>query len=285
MSAEIDGILASIKETEKPVTQEPEKVVESAETADVQETETDAPENAETETAETKEPDDTPFPKKAVNAISRRDKIIAKERAEKAAILAELERYRSQGQAQTTKPEQSATNTKAPPNEDDFDNYGDYLKAQVLHEVEQKQAQKQADYEAQQRQAQYQEWEAQQTARIAQAAQSHSQSIPDFASVIDEHADIMDELPQHVQTAFLEAEDGALAFYVLAKDGKLDDLVNMTPYQVMREIVKAESRKPSLNRVTKAPEPIKGVQGRGSVTKDLSELSGSELLKRLNIKY
>ncbi len=277
MSTEIDNVLASMNEAEALVTETP---AEGSETKEV----TEEPKEVESKDEDGKAEDtteDVPFPKKAVNALSRRDKIIAKERAEKAAIQAELEQLRSQYQA---KPQETAKTDDAP-KEDDFENYGEYLEAKLLHKIKQEQALKEQENLKAQSENQRLQWESQREQAIAQAAETHKAQIPDFAQVIDEYADIADTFSPEVQRAFLEADDAALAFYNLAKEGKLESLASMSPYKAAMEIALAQTKKPTLNRVTSAPEPIKGVSGRGTSTKTIEDMTGDELLKKYGFKY
>jgi hypothetical protein len=279
MEHELDSVISSMKEDGTHIAEAPVKVEPPKEEPKEP---VEAESNEEAETSESP-PEEVVFPKKAVNAISRRDKIIAKERAEKAALAAELEQYRSQIQAKP--PQNNQGNANGAPKEDDFDNYGDFLKAEILYNIKQEQAQQQEQLNKKQQDYQRQIWEEQRTQEIAQKAESHKAEIPDFAQVVEENADYLDDLPEQIQQAFLEADDASLAFYNLAKEGKLEALAAMSPYRAAMEIAMAQSKKPQLNRVTNAPNPIKSVQGRGSVTKDVSEMSGEELLKKYNIKF
>lgn len=278
MEHELDSVISSMKEEGTLVTETPKEV-------ELPKEEPKEPEQAESQDdAESAEgsTDEVVFPKKAVNAISRRDKIIAKERAEKAALLAEVERYRSQLQAT---PQNNPQPTNDAPKEDDFENYADYLKADILHKIKQEQAGQEQQNTKRQQEIQYQQWEEQRTQEIALKAETHKAEIPDFSQVVEENADYLDVLPPLIQQAFLEADDASLAFYNLAKEGKLEALATMSPYRAAMEIAIAQTKKPQLNKVTNAPNPIKGVQGRGSTTKDISDMSGDELLKKLNIRF
>lgn len=271
MEHELDGIFESFSETDTPVKNEPEKVVEEV-TKEPQEDDKPSEQADDTE-------DNTPFPKKAVNAISRRDKIIAKERAEKAAMAAELERFRSTSQAQPQK--QSVSNDS--PKEDDFETYGEFLEAKVLHKIKTEQA---ADAKAtQDKQVSQQEqmWQAQREQEIVTKVNAHKDSVPDFANVIEANADIADEFPPHIERAFLEADDAAMAFYNLAKDGKLEALLTMSPYKAMMEIAKAQEPRQSLKRVSNAPQPISSASGKGNSSKSVNDMTGEELLKKFGI--
>ena len=276
MSTEIDNVMASINEAEALVTDTP-KVEETKEV-------TEEPKKVEPQGEDEKAEDtteDVPFPKKAVNALSRRDKIIAKERAEKAAILAELEQLRAQSQA---KPQEKPNQDKAP-EMDDFAEYSEYLEAKILYQIKQEQASKEQENLKAQQQNQQTQWEAEREQVIAKNAEAHKAQIPDFAQVVDEYADIADTFSPEVQRAFLEADNAALAFYNLAKEGKLEALAQMSPYRAAMEIAIAQTKKPALNRVTSAPDPIKAASSRGSSVKSVDDMDGEELLKKYGFKY
>lgn len=277
MSTEIDNVIASMNSeaalvTEAPKVEEPKEVAEEPKEVESQDEDVKAEDTTE----------DVPFPKKAVNALSRRDKIIAKERAEKAAILAELEQLRSMSQA---KPQEKPI-ADGPPNVEDFEgDYVEFLEANILYKIKQEQVLREQENLKIQSQNQQQQWEAEREQVIAKNAEAHTTQIPDFAQVVDEYADIADTFSPELQRVFLEADDAALAFYNLAKEGKLQSLAQMSPYKAAMEIAIAQTKKPSLNRVTSAPDPIKGVSSRGSSTKSTDEMSGEELLKKYGFKY
>ena len=272
---ELDNVIASM--SEPLVTETPAKVETPKE-------EPEEPKQAEPKDEADKaedETDDVPFPKKAVNAISRRDKQLAKMRADMAALQAEVSKYR-QPQAQT---QQAPQTDNSAPKEDDFDDYGSFLEAKLLHKIKMEQSVQQKSQQEQQFQTQKQQWVQQREVEISQKVEAHKAEIPDFMQVIEMNADIMDSLPEHIEQAFLEADDAGLAYYNLAKEGKLEALLTMSPYRAAMEIALAQTKKPTLNRVSGAPNPIKPVSGRGTSTKDTSDMSGEELLKKYGFKY
>lgn len=275
MTVEIDNVISSMNK-ETLVTETPAKVETPKEKSE-------EPKEAESkdEAKADDESEDVPFPKKAVNAISRRDKQLVKMRADMAALQAEVSKYR-QPQAQ---PQQSPQSDNSAPKEEDFDDYGSYLEAKLLHKIKMEQSVQQKSQQDQQVQSQKQQWVQQREQEIAQKVETHKAEIPDFMQVIETNADIMDNLPEHVELAFLEADDAGLAYYNLAKEGKLEALLTMSPYRAAMEIALAQQKKPSLNRVSGAPSPIKPIAGRGSSTKAEGDLSGEELLKKYGFKY
>jgi len=234
------------------------------------ETQTDAPAEVSVETTEpnveagqvNEQPkqEDTfvPFPKKAQNAITRRDRQIGKQRAQLAQLQAELDRLNT-----TNKPKSKDT----APNENDYDTYGDFIQAKTLHAVkEEMAANDKARLEQQQSDAQLAQHTQHKTERlqaIGTKAQEHAKNYPDFAQVVDGNAAFLDTLAPEIQQAFLNPQiDAALAFYNLAKTGRLDDLGNMSRDEALIYLYQAQTiTKPT----TKAPAPLrKPAAGTGS---------------------
>jgi len=202
---------------------------------------------------EPKDEDFVPFPKKAVNAISRRDKEINKLRAK----LRELE---AQKEAKASQP--------ARPREEDFETYGDFLRADIKYDLMQEGGQpkvepKQAEVPVQGSTPEEQAYYAEKNQSIAVKANEYAKTIPDYQATLAQHLDYVDLLPKAIQDVFYEAEDAALAFYNLAKQGTLYELADMTPTQAAMAIAKAQNvsrPKPTTN----APRPIKGINGTGA---------------------
>lgn len=221
---------------------------------------------------ETIEPEDVPFPKKAVNALSRRDKQIGKLQAQLAAERAELAKYR----------EQSAK-TPQEPKEEAFDNYGEFLEAKARMKFEQEQSEKIRQQEQQQTTQQREEYLAERENYTIEKAKAAIDNIPEYRQLMMENADIVQSFPPHVAEAFFEADEPALAFLALAKEGKLDSLLKMSPSRVAIEIGKAEMRGEILSKtrpVTKAPTPIQGLKGTGNATKTINADSSWEDLQK-----
>ncbi len=229
----------------------------------------------ETVTPEATEPDDTPFPKKAVNALSRRDKQIGKLQAQLAADRAELAKFR-----------ESQVKSSVP-SEESFDNYGEYLKAQHRMEWEQENANNSKQQEERKVTAEQEAWHAERTDYAIDKAKYAIENIPEYKQLFMEHADILQSLPPHVERAFYEAEEPALAFLALAKEGRLEALIDMSPYQAAREVGRAEIRGEALSKakqITKTPAPIEGLKGTGSSSKSLETMNSQDLLKWLATK-
>ena len=237
MSEFIDKVIAE-------ATQAPETQIEPA-------AEDAAPLDAEGDAPQAKAEDDVPFPKKAVNAISRRDKQIGKYKAELDHARAELAKY--QAQTDTKKPENQ------PPKEEDFDNFAEYLKASARFEAKQEFAENNKKVAEDRVSQQEQAWVSQREQIMVEKANELIQGNPEYKQLLVENADVLDSLPPHIERAFLEADNAALAFVALAKEGKLEALASMSPFQAAMEIGRAQDRGAALaktKQVTQAPAPL-----------------------------
>ena len=214
------------------------------------------------------------FPKKAVNALNRKDKKITKLRAQ----LRELEAKQAAMQ-QAKAPE--------PVNPDDFENYGDYISAQIKASVEQQTQQSQADLQQQQLTEQQAAVKAQQDQYIIEQAQEASQTFSDLPQVWQQNSALLDAMPKAVEDIFYNIDNAPAAVYMLAKEGKLESLLYANPAIAAYEIVNAQNRGLELlsktqKRVSQAPQPISKAKGTGSVKKQLSP--ADDVLKSLGLK-
>lgn len=227
-------------------------------------------EPSEPEAADAK-PDDA-FPKKAVNALSRRDKQIGKLRAQ-----LDQERFAREQLEQRFKPQQTNNNT-GEPKETDFQNYHDYMRAVQKFDLGQEMAKLNSAHKETQQTAQEQAWISQREQVVATSAQSFIKENPDAQTVIEEYADLADEFPPQIQRLFLEADNAPLAFYNLAKEGKLEELSNMSLAKAAMEIGRAQTQAP-IKPKTKAPTPLPASRGSVASGKQLDDMSGEEIRK------
>ena len=217
------------------------------------------------------EEDFVPFPKKAQNALSRRDRTIGRLQAR----LREMEaKYNEKTQAEaSTKPQEDKG-----PQEKDFDSYGEYVEARAEWRAEKKLEQKFAERDAATKKtetnnqftAEQHQFFAKRVPEIDKKSAEYSASIPDFDDVQEQSLEIVANLPTPIKLAMMEADDPALAFYNLAKDGTLAELATMTPTQAIRAITLASQKAPS--KPTQAPKPLQGVNGTGQSGGSMSNL-------------
>lgn len=171
--------------------------------------------------------------------------------------------------------------------ENQFSNYGDYLKADNKMTAEQI-AQKIVDeriaaFETkQQTQHQQAKWVETQQQSIADSSDKLSKQLPDFDAVLSSHAETIAEFPDHIKLLALSTPDVAIAAYQLAKEDALDDLADMTVEQAKSALEQAVKRGMiALNakKISRAPEPMSSAKGTAGGVKSLERMSAHELMQ------
>lgn len=237
--------------------------------------ETDA--KPEGEQPEEKPEAETPWPKKAENALARE-----KGKSAKYKFQAQQERERTaQLETRLAQLEQKVTpkaKTDGAPSEKDFTNYADYLEAKNAHAIEQKFAERDSKQSETQKTAQYKAWENTRINEVDRQAAEFTQAVPEIEALYAEYAEELQELPLTHKQIFLESDNAPQAFYNLAKEGKLEALASMSPARAAMEIGRAAAQaviKPKTN----APKPLPASRGSVASSKSLESMSGDELLK------
>lgn len=219
--------------------------------------------------------------RKLENAVKYREKKLAKMEARYNQKLAELEQRLNQ---QTTGGTQSQPD--GPPNPDNFETYADYLIARQDYNLDQKLQQRDEERQKETVSQHEQRYYEEARQRAATNVEKAAESIPDFAEVWEQNVELLDSLPKHIEQAFYEAENTAMAIYTLAKEGKLEELASMSPARAAMEIARAEARSANLSKpqVSKAPAPMNALKGNNPGRSD-SVMSGKELLKKHGFKH
>jgi len=208
---------------------------------------------------------------------NRKDKQLARERAEKE----ELRRFKELYELHTNAP-------KAP-KEESYTDVADLIAAKLEYSQQQKiyddklKALQQPPQQAPQAEKQY-------APEFLQAVHATSEKIakakaanPEFRTLVDSHAQVIDQAPDHVYEAFSALENPEAALYEVLKSGDLENIYYMTPAQAAVRIAMAEQRgKMAMQKpVTKAQPPIAPSKGTSSV-RGVESLHGSDLLKWLD---
>ena len=263
------------EETQEAIDDASQDTPVAADNESAESQEEDVQDDQETDASEDLESGEVEFPKKAVNALNRKNKQINKLRAQ----MRELEAKLNEAPEVGDKPSEI--------NPDDFESYGDYINAQVEALVEQKSMQSQTDMQKQHLIQQQEALTAQRDQHIIEQAQEAAQVFSDLPQVWQENAQLLDALPKEVSDIFYSIDNAPAAVYTLAKEGKLESLLYANPSVAAYEIVNAQNRglellsKPK-TRVSQAPEPITKARGTGSVKKQLSP--NDNVLKSLGLK-
>lgn len=223
--------------------QEQETEIAEGEQQEV-ETETETEDDAEAERRRKKEKT-----QRRINQLTREKK---EARAEAERLRKELEQY----------------NKQTRPNPDDFDDYQDYIQAEVDYQVSQKTAKPEPppssgpDYVA-----------------IIQRGQ---EKYPDFDQVAKSDPNLTQDVAEMVALAD-NAED---IFYHLGKNPvELERISLLDPAQMAREVGRLEvTVKPPKPKTTNTPKPAQPLEGAASTDIDESKLSMEEWAKRRNAK-
>ncbi len=191
---------------------------------------------------------------------------LTREKYEREARVAELERKLQEISQQQAQPavQQTQQRVEGKPRLDQFQNYNDYVEALADWKFEQRQIQAQAEaaQRAQMEAAQRQQEE------LREKVESYKERV---ASTVEKYAD-WDEVtkknvivPEAASMAIIESENGPDVTYYLGKHPEvIEELHDLTPVQQISRIaaISYEIAHPGSRRVqTKAPAPVQPVGG------------------------
>lgn len=220
------------------------------------------------------------FPKKAVNAISRRDKQIGK-------LKAEAEHWKKQAEEAAKanpKSTQDKTDNPGEPQEKDFVNYHDYIRALNKYDNEKLLEKTLTEREGKHKETQASEremaWEAERIKTVDKQAEEFAKLHPEVTQMYEEYSDVIAAYPKEIKKALLAADNAPLAFFNLAKEGKLESLAEMSLVDATVEIRLAQMNQP-VKPQTKAPTPLPASRGSVAATKSPTEMSVEETLRWL----
>lgn len=215
--------------------------------------------------------------KKYERDLDRERRRIGKITAQKYQFKSEADQLRAQLADLQKKPAQNDA-------EPDIKNYTDYTKYQkdlIAHQIKQSlPEQKPATQQPTQEDYQKAIWRQTRAPALVSQIQSASQTFPDIQQKMQANVQLLDSLPQHVQDAFLEAENGALAIYQLLDDGMIPLLAGMTADTVQAFIERAEDKALSRQKpATKAPTPMTAARGTAPGSTSPETMSPDQLRK------
>lgn len=219
------------------------------------------------------------WPKKATNALSRRDKQIGKLKAQTEYLAQENEKLR----AQSTQKQPIEQVKDGRPDEKNYDNYADYMKAELKWEMEQKFAERDTKNQKTVEQAREEAWVAERQDAAASKAKELVKDIPDLVDFVGEHEETYEAFSPEIKRAFLESDNPLLAAYNLVKEGKFEALASMSPARAAMEIGRAQAQaiaKPKTN----APKPMPAARGAVAGSKRLEDMDGDEIRQFMRAK-
>lgn len=268
----IDEAIASADENPQPEQQETE--IENQPEDDV-ESNDGAPEKS------AKNEDNTPFPKKAVNAITRRDRQIGQLRAQTQQLQQQLRAM--QQQASGGQSQNGRDGTPQPPKEDDYNTVGEYLDALKAYpqKVQEHFANQQKTQQQSQQQAAQAAWYEQRSQALAEKTQELMASTPELQQLVQENADVINAIPDHLEYVFLQLDpaDAFNAAAALLREGKMESLFHLPPALAAAEIGRAVQRGAAKPKpISKAPAPMTPNRGAGGVSKQPHQMSADEIV-------
>ncbi len=194
--------------------------------------------------------------------------------------LAQMRRENRELKARIETPKETVKSEAPKP--EDFKTWGEYTKAETGYLLDQKLAERDKKTEESSKTQAIDAYKQTRVTEVAQRTQEFIKQVPEYTELYNENQDFLSNLPPAIEEALTEADDATLAVYALMKEGKLEELENMSPYKIAMEIAKAEIRGKSYltpKKVTNTPAPITAAKGNSSGGKPLHLQSPDELMK------
>ena len=246
---------------------------------------TEPTEGNDTDAKQSDETHEEQFPKKAVNAISRRDKQIGKLRAEKYQVLSEVEQLRQQLSQYQQKPNSSTAADPDAPDINQFANYDEYNRAVARYEARKAYAEENQKVQKSQTESQRRAWQEERDTHLDDNAAKVKETFSDFDNILNENVDLLQSFAPHVVDAVRDLDNGAFALYQLAKEGNLEQLNTMSQARAAATLARAEDRALAAAKTkptTKAPAPLAASKGTAPQRPALLDQLGDDSAKILN---
>jgi len=217
------------------------EVVDNTPLEEVETQEVDSAQDDEQQENPENKADDKPkdeYSKKARKAIKWREKMLSREREEKAQLAKQLDEMRAEIEA--IKSGKQAVDNK--PKQEDFNTWEEYNEALADYKVDLKLKAFQAEQAKSAAAPQVEPKEQYNQERLQHHEQRSvelSKLIPDYVQVVSEVSDEIDDLPTEHQALLLELDDAPAAVYVLALEDKLERLGSMSLNLAAAELIRA----------------------------------------------
>lgn len=221
--------------------------------------------------------------------VTKQDRRIGQLTAQKHQAFEELQKLKS-GNATPQQEKQIVQDNKGVPsklNQNNFQNYADYIEARAAEIADYKIDQKFAEHKGKEQQTrdleQEQTWEAERSDIIDRQAEEFAKEQPEINTLFQENAELVKGFPKEIKHALLAADNAPLAFFNLAKEGKLEELGQMSLVDAKVEIRLAQLKQPEKPK-TKAPAPLPASRGSVPASKPYDKYSPREAWQLLNPK-
>lgn len=221
------------------------------------------------------------WPKKAENAL-------AKEKGKNARLKFERDQARQQLEqtiAKYNQPQKASNKQGVPmnlpngePNPDAYENYDDLTQARIDYVAEKKLTERDTKQQETQKSQQIQEYYDGLYKQAQEKSDDFVSKVSDAQGLFEEYGSVIEACPDNIYALFLESGDAPLAAYNLIKQGKLQDVIKMSPAKAAIEIGRALAQAPTKPQ-TKAPTPLPASRGSVPLAKQLKDMTPEELVK------
>lgn len=250
---------------------------------EVAETPQDAPEAEESAVKPDSELTPEQLEKREANRVAHKNSREAKVRRENRELKQQLEQLQKPAQ-----PPQQQTDDGRPkkPNIADFEDWQLYEKAEGDY------TDKLTDWKISQRDTQTQS-SAKETQHVSQAAvkiESQAKDLisktPDYKALHSKNESYLDDLPKPIMAELFKADNAPLALYALMREGRLEEIEDVSPERLGAFLAKAEMRGESYlsqpKKATTTSAPLESLKGTGRASKDESEMSVEDIMNIYN---
>lgn len=286
---DINAIIAeaSVEAQVQPASQEEAK---SEVVQDKPEGEVTDPASAEEDIS--KKPDDELTPEQLAKRERNRQSHLNSKLAQQRRINRELEAKLSQTEQSKMQP-QSQDLQNGKPDINRFAKFEEYTDAYADWILEQKLSAQTKKTEETQKTHQVDLVKTQRAQEISAHEAEFAKQAPEYETLLGQNQEFfspqnLKNEPEIVQ-GLLDTDNPTLALFALMKEGRLNDLYDLSPTKLAAELAKAEIRGESYLKQTKpttnAPAPLSPARGNASGSKPFSSsMSWPEMKKELNLK-
>jgi len=219
------------------------------------------------------------IPKEVEKALRKKDRYNRNLLARLRETEAKLQQMQQQPKAQADAGE---------PQEADFDNYGDFLQAKIMHQVKQEMMGNQREQQEGALTFQQQQIREQQDEIVGSQVETLVNENDDFKNVLQSNMQIVDSMPDHISDLVYQIDNAVVGAYALAKEGRLQDLYSMQPQIAAAEMIAAVQRgnqylEQGVQPRKPAPQPMKSLKGTGNAgSKNLANMSPDQIVNWVN---
>lgn len=211
-------------------------------------------------------------------ALSKKNRYIDNLRSRNRALEQQIQKLRE------TKPELGEA-----PKMEGFESVLDYVRAQNQHDLKTELSNQRSEMQIAALEQQKAALKIEQEERIGQETAELVSTNADAKAVLQKNLAVIQSMPKHIEELLYEVDSPSVAAYALAKEGRLEQVYNMSPQIAVAELVAAQFRgqqylaQGQKQAVSKAPKPMEASKGTGKVGSTISSKTSPEkILKWLD---